>query len=108
MNVLNSGSTVFDSSAIKLPDLGGVMTSLPGKFTTNSTPRDESPAVTASQPIGQSPVQPSLDQFNLANLPAGAYIIISCHVKSILTKAFTSNLWPQLTLDFGYVSNNHS
>ncbi|KAL5269077.1 hypothetical protein ACHWQZ_G002792 [Mnemiopsis leidyi] len=45
------GGTVFDSSAIKLPDLGGVMTSLPGKFTSNTAPRDVSPAVTASKPI---------------------------------------------------------
>ena len=77
-NILNSGSTVFDSSAIKLPDLGGVMTSLPGKFTTNSTPRDVSPAVTASQPIGQSPVKPGLEQFNLAHFPSVPILTVMC------------------------------
>ena len=51
---------MFDSSAIKLPDLGGVMTSLPGKFTSNTTPRDVSPAVTASKPIGQFRCLPPL------------------------------------------------
>ena len=45
---------MFDSSAIKLPDLGGVVTSLPGKFTSTAPPKEAPPVVTASQPIGQT------------------------------------------------------
>ena len=47
---MGGGGNVFDSSAIKLPDLGGAVTSLPGKFSTSAVPRDNQPAT--AEPIG--------------------------------------------------------